>query len=302
MDRFVIEKPRSLNELVHCLKLSDENTWILSGGTDLVIRFRNQGIYHGRLIDMTCMETLRYIRLEDGQIKIGANTTFSEIAENELVQRHATCLAEAAGSVGSKQIQNTARMAGNIANSSPRGDSIPALLALDARIITINGWGEKASKSIEELVIDIGRNTLKRDEAIIEIQLPFSMYGHKSAFAKQCRESSRSTVIISNVNLAAVLEFDKKSNTILKAGVVIGSAAPVAYHAVEAERLLTGKAPTEELREAFAEALRQHVLESIKGNKRYQNKLDAVRGLGLTVFDRIIEGAQLEKLPAGGDR
>lgn len=287
MDQFIYERPRNFQQLISCLKSADENTWLLSGGTDLVIRFRSQGVYSGRLIDMTCMETLKFIRLEDGYIKIGANSTFSEIGESSLIQSYAACLAEAARSVGSRQIQNSARMAGNIANSSPRSDSIPALMALDARIITVNGQGEIVSRTVDQMVTGIGKNTLKKDEAIIEIQLPVSQEGHRSAFAKQSRESSRRTVIISNINVAAVVELNHKADIITKASVVIGSAAPVAYHAVEAERVLIGGTPTEELGEVFADALKRHVRESINGNRRYENKLDAVRGLGLTIFDRM---------------
>jgi len=301
MDQFIFERPKSLSQLADCLKAADDNTWVLSGGTDLVIRFRNKGVYQGRLIDMTGMDVLRFIKQEDGYIRIGANTTFTEISESPLVQCCASCLGEAAGSVGSRQIQNMARMAGNIANSSPRSDSIPALLALGARIITINGKGERSSRSIEQLVTGIGKNTLKKDEAIIEIQIPVSGSGHRSAFAKQCRESSRSTVIISNINVAVVLEFDPTADIIKKASVAVGSAAPVAYRATEAERALIGKAPTRELGEAFADALKEHVLESINGNKRYENKLDAVRGLGLTVFDRMFSDVLSMGKQPGGD-
>lgn len=302
MDQFIFERPKNIPQLVNYLKAADENTWILSGGSDLVIRFRSQGVYHGSLIDMTSMEMLRYIKLEDGYIKLGANTTFSDIGENGLIQAYASCLAEAARSVGSRQIQNIARMAGNIANSSPRSDSIPALLALDARVITINGNGETLSRSMEQLVLGIGKTALKRDEAIIEIQLPVTAEGHRSAFAKQSRESSRSTVIISNINVAAVAELDHEVDIIKRASVVIGSAAPVAYHAVEAERLLEGKLPSAELGEAFADALRQHVLISINGNKRYENKLDAVRGLGLTVYGRMFGDVLSREAQPGGDR
>lgn len=300
MDKFTFERPKSISQLVSCLKAADDNTLLLSGGTDLVIRLRNKGICSGHLIDMTAMEVLRYIKLEGGYIKIGANSTFTEIGESRLIQSYASCLAEAALSVGSRQIQNTARMAGNIANSSPRSDSIPALLALDARIIIINGKGEATARTVDQLVIGIGQNILAKDEAIIEIQIPVELEGHRSAFAKQSRESSRSTVIISNINVAAAVKFDYEAGIIRKAGVAIGSAAPVAYHATEAERLLEGKAPDKELGEAFADALRRHVLESIQGNKRYENKLDAVRGLGLTVFDRMFGDILSGKAQPGG--
>src|SRR5262245_65616065 len=65
-------------------------------------------------------------------MRLGALTTMSQIRENPALARKYPALAAAAAEVGGRQIQNRATIAGNIANASPAGDSLPALLAYDA--------------------------------------------------------------------------------------------------------------------------------------------------------------------------
>ena len=286
MEQFLFETPESVKELTDYLKTADANTYLLSGGTDLIIKLRNSGIYSGRIIDMSGINELRHIKRENGFIKIGANVTFAEIGDSEIINRHAACVGQAARQVGSKQIRNSARMAGNIANSSPRGDSIPALLAADAKIKTINGNGEVTLRTIDEIVVGISKNSLKRDEAIIEILIP-CINNSRSAFGKYGRESSRTTVVIANLNVATVVKYDRSIGIIEDASVVIGSAAPVPYHGVMAENVLRGSRPTVELGDKFVAALQEHVRESINGVKRYENKIDEVTGIGINIYDML---------------
>lgn len=286
MEQFLFETPESVEELIKCLESADENIYLLSGGTDLTIKLRNRKVSSGRIIDMSGINELRHIKVEDGFIKIGANVTFAEIGESEIINKYAACLGQAARQVGSQQIRNAARMAGNIANSSPRGDSIPALLALNAQVRTIRSNGETSKKTIDEVVVGIGKNSLRKDEAIIEIIIPISE-GCRSAFGKYGRESSRTTVVIANVNAAAVVKLQYGTGVIEDASVVIGSAAPVPYHAVKAEKVLTGTRPTIDLCHRFVAALKDHVRESINGVKRYENKIDEIAGIGMNIYGKL---------------
>ncbi len=296
MEQFRFESPDSIKGLIYCLKNADSDTYLLSGGTDLTIKLRNRCIYSGKLIDMSGIDELRHIKLEEGFLKIGANVTFTEIGDSEIIEKHAACVGQAARLVGSQQIRNIARMAGNIANSSPRGDSIPALFALGAKIRTVDGTGAETLRSMDEMVTGIGKNSLKKGEAIIEILIPCSESKVISAFGKCGRESSRTTVVISNINAAAAVSFNSAKGIIEEASVVIGSAAPVPYHAEKAEAALRGSKPTEELGKRFVAALCEHVRESINGVKKYENKIDEISGIGTDIYERLFSGVM-----AGGD-
>ncbi|MEZ4466072.1 MAG: 2Fe-2S iron-sulfur cluster-binding protein [bacterium] len=78
-----------------------------------------------------------------GRVRIGALCTYTELEADAGVQAHAPALVEAARTVGAKQIQNRGTLAGNVANASPAGDTLPVLLALDAEVevASVRGCG-----------------------------------------------------------------------------------------------------------------------------------------------------------------
>lgn len=275
--------PESIDELAHFLRNADDNTYILGGGTDLVIRLRDRGISQGTLIDMTGIKGLDYIRLEEGLFRIGANVSYARIAEDDAVRKHAACLAAMASRVGSAQIRNMARLPGNIANASPAGDSIACLMALGASAGIMNSKGDTRWSRIEDIITGIGKTTLGRDEAIIEIVFPEPGNSCRSGYRK-IGLAARNEVIIANVSLTLLADYDKELGVINDSSIVIGSAAPKAYHAVEAESLLRGQRPGSKLAADMTEALRKHVEASINGIKMFRHKLNDIQGMALDLF------------------
>ena len=86
-----------------------------------------------RLLDLWRLDELRGITSDGGAITLGALTTYTEIRRSAPCREHLPALVEAAATIGAAQIQNRGTLGGNIANASPAGDTLPVLLALDAR-------------------------------------------------------------------------------------------------------------------------------------------------------------------------
>jgi CO/xanthine dehydrogenase FAD-binding subunit len=66
------------------------------------------------------------------------------------------------------QIRNIATAGGNVANASPCGDTIPALMAPDAQVTVPDGGGRMSSRPIQEVVVGPGTTSLVPGEAIID--------------------------------------------------------------------------------------------------------------------------------------
>ena len=280
MSDLIFKTPHHLDELVACLREADASTYLLGGGTDLVIRLRDRGISSGTLIDLTGVAGLDRIDSDPDFIRIGANVTYSAISEHPLVTGRIPCLAQMASQIGSLQIRNMARIPGNLANASPAGDSIATLMALGARAHLINGRGERRSLPVHELVLGIGKTALSRDEAIVQVAIPQPGPLQRSRYGK-IGLGARSQVVIANVSLTMVLDFTPDRARIDRARVVLGSAAPVAYHAAEAEALLQGREPGPGLAQELAEVLESQVEASIKGIAMFQHKRNDIQGLAL---------------------
>ncbi|OGO78835.1 MAG: hypothetical protein A2Y23_08495 [Clostridiales bacterium GWB2_37_7] len=286
MDKFTYKTPVTLEELVESLKSANENTYILGGGTDFVIQMRKKRLSQGVIIDMTGIRGLNEINMDEDHIRLGANVTYSQLYNNPFIRAHVACLAQMAIKVGSKQIQNMARLPGNIVNASKAGDSIPVLLALDASAKIINSKGETKQIKVQDIILGMGKTILNRDEAIIEILFPKPTINTRSSFGK-IGHGARNELTIANVSLAMITEYNQINNIIEKACLVVGAVAPVAFHAAQAEVFLQSKRPSRLLIPQLADILQKQVETVLKGNVSSKHKINDIRGLAFDVFENI---------------
>src|SRR5699024_3582294 len=109
------------------------DSMLLAGATDLGVE---ANILHRRPPLLLAIDHLRELRtLESGadQIEIGAALTLSEIERG--LDGEIPLLDQLIPQFASRLIRNSATLGGNIGTGSPIGDSAPALLALEARIV-----------------------------------------------------------------------------------------------------------------------------------------------------------------------
>ena len=106
----------------------------MCGGTDVYPAHVTRPIERP-VLDISRVDGLRGIeRLPDGGWRLGATTTWTDIAEADALPPAFDGLRAAARQVGGRQIQNAGTVAGNVVNASPAADGTPNLLALDASV------------------------------------------------------------------------------------------------------------------------------------------------------------------------
>jgi CO/xanthine dehydrogenase FAD-binding subunit len=115
----------------------------VAGATDLLVIDHATGREHKSVLNVLGIAELLGIRVVGDQLSVGAASTFTQIRQSAEVAKHAPALIEAAATIGALQIQNRATIGGNIANASPAGDSLPALLALGALLVLAGPSGER---------------------------------------------------------------------------------------------------------------------------------------------------------------
>ncbi|HNV70055.1 MAG TPA: FAD binding domain-containing protein, partial [Candidatus Ozemobacteraceae bacterium] len=119
-------RPATLREASDVL-LQHPRSRIVSGGSDLVVKWKN-GVVNDLdgLVDIGLLK-LNQIECREGVCRIGSGATMTQVASHPLVIERFPALVQAALQVGAMQIRNLATLGGNIANASPAGDTIPAL-------------------------------------------------------------------------------------------------------------------------------------------------------------------------------
>lgn len=241
-----VARPRTLKAALALLEADDRPT-PLAGGTDLFV-YLNAGTHAGRrFVDLWGLRELRGIRAGKASLTIGGLTTFSAIREHAVVRRRFPSLAAAAAEVGARQIQNRATLAGNVANASPAGDSLPVLLAHDA---VVHARSRRGARAIPFAGLYRGYRdlALAPDELITAIELPFPAPGTTPWFRKVGTRRAQS---ISKVVFAGTLH-RARSGAVDAVRLAFGSVAPTTVRAGAAEAALLGRTPS---RAAAAEAV-----------------------------------------------
>jgi len=273
-----VARPR---DLAHALKLMHtakgaERPSPLAGGTDLLV-YLNAGQHAGRrFVDLWGLAELCGIRFGKEGARLGALTTFSEIREHPLLRRRFPALVAAAAEVGGRQIQNRATLGGNIANASPAGDSLPALMALDAVVHARSVAGER-SIPFATLYQGYRKLALGGDELITAVTLPPSPTRSRQFFRKvgTRRAQSISKVVMGGT---ARIGGDGRLDHVR---IAFGSVAPVTLRATGAEALLLGERPSPAAADAARSALRREIapIDDIRSEREYRLEV-AARLLG----------------------
>lgn len=276
--------PSNVNELIESLKKATVKSKILAGGTDLVIALHQGQIEPDLIIDISGINEMNYIKEDDESIFIGAITTYTEIMESQLIIKYARCLAQAADTVGSKQIRNRGTIGGNIGNCSPAGDTLPVLMALGAKATIINSQGETVKLAVEEVLKGPNKTVLNYDQAILGIEFPKQKGNWISTFVKL---GSRTSVTIAKLNIALNVDYDNDTNTIKSAKVALGSIGKTAFRSSRLERLLQNKKLSKELADQFANELSIQVQEAIPGRASLPYKEEAIKGVAYEAFEKL---------------
>jgi xanthine dehydrogenase FAD-binding subunit len=144
---------------------------LVAGATDLLVIDHATGREHAAVLNVLGIEELQGIRVNGDLLSIGAASTFTQIRESAVVNTHAPLLVAAARTIGAAQIQNRATLGGNIANASPAGDSLPALLALGA-LVGIAGGDEPRLVPYNAFHTGYRKTALGANELIARVLIP----------------------------------------------------------------------------------------------------------------------------------
>ena len=164
---------RSLSEAYAFLRDRPEGLRVLAGGTDFMVAVNARlGLDRiGHVLDIWRLQELRGISFTAGVLQLGSLTTYSELMRSPEVVRHFPALSAVSREVGAWAIQNRGTLGGNVCNASPAGDSLPILLAADARLLLGGPRGERVVPA-HEFFLGYRKTALGADELLLRIDLP----------------------------------------------------------------------------------------------------------------------------------
>lgn len=248
----------SVGEACAALGAHAPDAKVVAGGTDVLVELRHPGArWPATMIDISAITALRGITEADGMIRIGPLTTHTEIHQSALLRERASLLADASRAVGSPQVRNRGTVGGNIMNAATCADTVPALLALGARLTLASTEGTR-EMAIADFFDKPYHTHARRDELLTAITFPALARSARGAFLKLGR---RNALSIARISVAAVIGRDP-SGVITDARIVPGSALPVWRRLDAVEATLIGQRPTAELLAAAGDAVSAAMIEA----------------------------------------
>ena len=285
MREFEYEAPATLEEAVRLMAENGTGARALAGGTDILVQLRSGRFQIDRLVDVKKIPELNQLSCSEAEgLTLGAAVPCYRIYDDRTIALLYPGLVDAAFLIGGIQIQSRATVGGNLCNSSPSGDTIPALIALEATCV-IAGPSGRRYVPVEEFCTAPGENVLREGELLVALQFPPPK---PNSGANYLRFIPRNEMDIAVVGAGASVVLDDARQRIRSARIALAAVAPTPILAREAGDLLVGKEASEASIEEAAEAAKAAArpISDMRGTIRQRVHLVGVmvkRSLGTAV-------------------
>ncbi len=242
MTDFDYASPQSLAEATALLAGCKGQARVLAGGTDLIVQLREHLRAADLVVNLKQIPELMELSFSGAAgLRLGAAVPCYRIYEHPQIPLAYPALADAARIVGGWQIQSRASVGGNLCNSSPAADTVPALIALSAQCLIAGPEGHR-QVPVESFCTAPGKNVLQRGEILTTILLPPAAAGTGSAYQ---RFILRNEMDIAVAGAASWVKLADDGKTIAQARIGLAAVAPTPLVAAEAMAFLAGKPASE---------------------------------------------------------
>jgi len=268
--RFEYEVPATLEEALAVLAERGDDARVLAGGQSLIPMMKLRFATPAVLVDVNRLPGLDGIEEVDGQLRLGALVRHNAIAGSDLVRRRNHVMAAAAPWIADPLVRNLGTIGGSLAHADPEGDWASVMLACRGEVVATGGTGERVIP-IDELITGMFTTSLRPGELLTQVRVPIPTRPNGGAYLKLERKVGD----YATVAVATRLELD--GGRIADAGIALTSVAPSNVHATEAEQVLVGQEPGDEVFAEAAEAAARasSPRDDVRGSAEY--KRDVVR-------------------------
>ncbi len=281
-------EPNTINEAVKLLSEHPEAK-IIAGGSDILLKIREGKLDGCSLISIFDVQELKGVTLEqDGTLVIAAATSFTQLTNDQLIQKYIPVLANAVDQVGGPQIRNIGTIGGNIANGMTSADSASTLFALNAQLEILSSKGSRVI-NIKEFYLGPGKVDLQQGELLTKIKIPKvdydNFYGHYIKYAM------RNAMDIATLGCVAIVKLSENKDYIEDLRLAFGVAGPIPMRCPLAEKLAKSEKLGQELLTKIAKSAVEEVQPRTSWRASKEFRLHLVEELSKRALKKAINDA-----------
>lgn len=278
-NQFEYLAPTTLDEALSVLAERGDEVKVLAGGQSLIPMMKLRLANPTTLMDINRLPGLNNIGESNGHLTFGALVRHNDVVKSELAGRSNHTVATAAPWVADPIVRNLGTVCGSLAHHDPEGDWASVMLAAGAELVLSSSEGERVVP-ITEFLVDMFSTSCQPNELVTEVRVN----KHSARGGGDYQKLERKIGDYATVGVATSLELGD-DGAITNAGIALTSVYPYNLKVTEAEDLLVGSQPGEELfKEAGAiAAAASDPASDHRGSAEYKRHVVGVfveRGLG----------------------
>ena len=266
--RFDFQAASTVEEAIAAKAEGGDETRFLAGGQSLLPMMKLRFASPAKLIDINRITGLDKIERRNGALHVGALVRHADVAASQEVFG---AIASAAPWIADPLVRNLGTMCGSVAHCDPEGDWNSVLLATGADVVACGPRGERTI-AIGDFVRDFFENALADDEMVTGLRIAVPSGASGGAYEKLERKVGD----YATVGVAAHVELSDEG-VISAAGLALTAVAPINTKVAEAEALVTGNPPSDDL---FADAAEVAAAacdprDDVRGSARWKRRVVA---------------------------
>ena len=232
------EKAASVEHALALLARYGPESRVLAGGHSLIPMMKLRLAQPETLVDINGLTELSYLRVTDGELRIGALTRHAELLSSALAGGHFAILHDAEKVIADPVVRNWGTIGGSLCQADPSEDLSAAFAALKA-IMVIRGPDGSRTVPARAFHTAPYETVVAPGELLTEIRIPVRP-GGGSAYEKVGRRVGDWPVGAAGAALWLA------GDTITDAGIGLTAVGARHFAAAEAEDFLRGAAASEE--------------------------------------------------------
>lgn len=244
--------PESVDDAVDLLQAHVDDAKVLAGGQSLVPLMNMRLARPAVIVDINRIHALEYIEAGPAALRIGALTRQRAAETSPLVADRCPLLRDALRLVGHAQIRNRGTIGGSIAHADPSAELTAVLAALGGDVTVQGPRGTRAIPAAD-LFVTYLTTSLDPGEVLTEVRFPVLAAGAGWSWMEIARRHGDFAL----AGVGVVLTIRAGVLADVRIGLTGVGATPV--RASTAERLLSGRAPSDAVWAEAAEAVRAEV-------------------------------------------
>jgi carbon-monoxide dehydrogenase medium subunit len=236
---FDYERATSVDGVIASLQRLGPEARVIAGGHSLLPMMKLRLANPTHLIDINDLHELSYIRLEGGELRIGALTRHVDLLKSELLAEHFPVFRDAEMVIADPVVRNRGTIGGSLCQADAAEDLSSVCTAVKARAVIRGAAGERVV-GMDEFHVGPYTTAVGDAELLTEIRVPLRA-GGGSAHEKVERRAG--DWAIAAASAAVWIE----GGRIADAGIALSAVGLTTIHLSRAEELLRGQAPSDEL-------------------------------------------------------